>query len=127
MDSTLTPSAGCKNVTFQPDIELSISNEGAFPVKNPRVVSNGKRKWSTMVGIIAEAHAGAASDTERMFLGWDFLRGLHYHSYPLFGDDELHDPVKYFNIYGTGFCDDAGHSYCSLNWHANFTGASSCN
>ena len=36
-------------------------------------------------------------------------------------NNELHDPVKYLNMYGTGFCDDAGNSFCSLNWHANFT------
>lgn len=74
-----------------------------------------------MTDIIAEAHAGAQDDTDRMFFGWDFLRQLHYHSYPLFGGNELHDPVKYFNMYGTGFCDDAGNNFVSLNFHANFT------
>jgi hypothetical protein len=110
MDRTMTHSASCKNVTFQPDVELSIANVGRAPVRNPRVVSNGQRRWFSMEGIIAEAHAGAADDTERMFLSWDFLRDLHYHSMPLFGENELHDPVKYFNMYGTGFCDDAGHN-----------------
>eukprot|EP01046_Picozoa_sp_COSAG06_P052608 COSAG06_NODE_8881_length_2043_cov_1.081790_2_plen_317_part_00 len=115
--------ASCKNVTFQPDIELSIENVGSTLVVNPRVVSNGRRKWFKMQDIITEAHADARDDTDRLFFGWDFLRQLHYHSYPLFGNNELHDPVKYFNMYGTGFCDDAGNNFVSLNWHANFTAA----
>ena len=51
-----------------------------------------------MADIIAEAHSGAQDDTDRVLFGWDFLRHLHYHSYPLFGENELHDPVKYFNM-----------------------------
>ena len=140
MDNTLTPSANCKNVTYQPDIEIAITNQGMQPVKNPRVVSNGRRRWFTMEGehrqkvlsrfvhapdtisdIVQDAHFSARDDTDRMFLSWDFLRAVHYHSEPLFGNNELHDPVKYLNMYGTGFCDDAGNSFCSLNWHANFT------
>ena len=71
--------------------------------------------------IVRDAHSGARDDTDRMFLSWNFLRSVHYHSEPLFNSNELHDPVKYLNLYGTGFCDDAGNSFCSLNYHANFT------
>ena len=104
-------------------MELSIENRGSFAVHNPRVVSNGKRRWFTMADIVAEAYAGAATDSEKMYRSWNFERQVHYHSMPLFGENELHDPVKYFNMYGTGFCDDAGNNFVSLNWHGGFTAA----
>ena len=153
MESTLTPSASCKNISFQPNVEVSLTNLGAAPVKNPRLASNGQRRWHNITSIAAEAYAGAgpgASQQERALAGWDFERQvrrscsmqlrnhapaptfhmtalfslwlwctaqLHYHSMPLFGQEELHDPVKYFNMYGSGFCDDAGNSFCSLAFH----------
>ena len=76
-----------------------------------------------MADIVAEAYAGAATDSEKMYRSWNFERQVHYHSMPLFGENELHDPVKYFNMYGTGFCDDAGNNFVSLNWHGGFTAA----
>ena len=65
----------------------------------------------------SQAAADQTVEQERALSGWDFIRHQHYHSMPLFGGDELHDPVKYFNMYGTGFCDDAGNSFASLAFH----------
>jgi hypothetical protein len=121
MQSTLTTSASCKRITFMPSVEISIANTGSHPVINPRVISNGRRRWYNMAEIVTEATKGARDDTERMYFIWDFVRRQHYHSVPLFDQEELHDPVKYFNMYGTGFCDDAGNNFCSICWHANFT------
>ena len=77
MESTLTPSASCKNISFQPNVEVSLTNFGNQPVRSPRLTSNGKRRWHNITSIATEAYAGAgtgASEQERALAGWDFER-----------------------------------------------------
>ncbi len=45
---------------------------------------------------------------------WTFLMDRSYHYWPARGDAELHDPVKFLNVYGYGLCDDAAENFAAL-------------
>lgn len=119
-DNTTTRRHGTFQVAFQPNLSLSVENTGETPVVNPRVLVNGKRRWWSMEDLLREILAGAESDQEKALLIWDFVRKNRHHDDPIFGDDELHDPVKLLSVFGGGLCDDAGAVGCSLFYHAGF-------
>ncbi|MCC6144786.1 MAG: hypothetical protein IT368_13345 [Candidatus Hydrogenedentes bacterium] len=108
MDNTLTREHGNWRIGFQNNERLVISNTGAIPIVNPRVIINGERQWHDWQSMLEEFTRGAKNDQEKIYLIYDGLRNGRYHDYPLFGDNEYHDPVRFLNIYGGGFCDDSG-------------------
>lgn len=118
MDNTTTRYYETFEIGFQPNISLTIENTGKTPVVNPRVVTNGKRRWWCMEELLDEILAGAANDQEKALLTWDYVRRHRHHDYPIFADDELHDPVKMLCVFGAGLCDDSGSVGCSLLYHA---------
>jgi hypothetical protein len=122
MDNTGTRHHETWHITFQNNISLEIENTGDVPVKNPRIVTNGKRKWHTTDSMIEEFTAGAKNDQERIYMIWEGLRQNRHHDYPLFGGD-YHDPVRFLNVYGGGFCDDSSASGAALYSTAGFNGA----
>ncbi len=120
MENTRTlPCSNCY-VAFQPNVALTIENIGDTPVKNPRLVINGRGDWSTFDRLLAEFTRGAKTDQEKVYFIWQHMRENLYHETPLFGDAEPHDPVKLFNIFGFNLCDDAGNAGCSLFYYAGF-------
>ncbi|MFP4502652.1 MAG: hypothetical protein ACLFTT_16785 [Candidatus Hydrogenedentota bacterium] len=123
MDNTATRRHSNWEIAFQNNVELSISNVGGAPVKNPRIITNGARRFHSWESMLAEFTEGATSDQERIYLIWEGLRQHRHHDYPLFSNDEYHDPVRFLNIYGGGFCDDAGKVGSALYYGAGFTGA----
>jgi hypothetical protein len=108
MDNTMTREHGCWKIGFQNNLLLRIENTGEVPVENPRIVINSQRDWHDWQSILAEFTRGAQNDQEKVYLIYDGLRNNRHHDYPLFGDNEYHDPVRFLNIYGGGFCDDSG-------------------
>ncbi len=120
MDNTTTRGCGSYDVAFQPNISLVIENIGLAPVVDPWIVINGVRDWRTADSIIAEAVAGAEGEQDKLMLLYEFIRSNRYHDLPLFERDELHDPVKHFNSYGAGLCDDMGSVTCALAFRAGF-------
>ena len=121
MDNTTTRGYPLYEVAFQPNISLEIENTGETPVEAPRIVINGLRDWRTIDSMIAEAVRGAANAQDSLFMLYEFARSNRYHDRPLFQGDELHDPVKHFNMYAAGFCDDIGRVMCALAYGAGFT------
>ena len=120
MDNTTTRGCGSYQVAFQPNISLVIENIGDAPVEDPWIVINGVRDWRNIATLVAEATRGARDDQDKLFLLYEFARSNRYHDLPLFLRDELHDPVKHFNSYGAGLCDDMGSVTCALAYRAGF-------
>jgi hypothetical protein len=86
---------------------VTILNVGTDVVVNPRVVVNGKRKWHHIEDMMAEIVKPDMTDREKALAIWQFLVDNRYHDQPAHNDVELHDPVRYLNVYGYGFCDDS--------------------
>lgn len=123
MDNTLTRAYDGVRIAFQNNESLTIANTGAEPVVNPRVVTNDQRRWWSLDSLLDEILEGAGDDQEKALFIYDYVRRNTYHDYPLFTGDELHDPVRYLNEFGAGFCDDAGFVGCSLFFHAGLNRA----
>jgi hypothetical protein len=122
-ENTRTLSHGNCSIAFQPNIALTIENTGDVPVKNPRLVLNDHGNWYTFDSLLAEFTRGAKTDQEKVYFIWQNMRENLYHETPLFANDEPHDPVRLFNIFGFNLCDDAGNAGCSLFYHAGFMGS----
>jgi hypothetical protein len=118
MDNTTTRSYETFSIAFQNNVSLAIANTGDTTVKNPRIISNDKRRWWCMEELLNEILADAKNDQDRAFFIYDFVRNHRHHDDPIFQDDELHDPVKMLNVFGAGLCDDSGAVGCSLFYHA---------
>ncbi|GAH33800.1 unnamed protein product, partial [marine sediment metagenome] len=121
MDNTTTRGYPSYEVAFQPNISLEIYNVGTTPVIDPWIVINDVRDWRNIDSIVAEATSGAVDEQDRLMLLYEFARSHRYHDNPLFPGDEMHDPVKHFNSYCAGFCDDIGRVTCALAYRAGFT------
>ncbi len=119
MDNTTTRHHETWNIDFQNNVALTIENTGSVPVLNPRVVTNGKRNWHSVESMIAEFTEGARNEQEKIYMIWESLRQNRHHDYPLFGAD-YHDPVRFLNVYGGGFCDDSSASGAALYSTAGF-------
>ncbi len=121
MDNTTTRLYETFQIAFQNNLSLTVANTGDSIVKNPRVVTNGERRWWSMEELLGEILQGAKDDQEKALLIWDFVRRHRHHDDPIFVDDELHDPVKMLNVFGAGLCDDSGYVGCSLLHHAGLS------
>tara|TARA_R110002111_G_scaffold261984_1_gene336552 strand:+ start:8793 stop:10475 length:1683 start_codon:yes stop_codon:yes gene_type:complete len=53
-------------------------------------------------------------EEEKALAIWKFLIDWRYHFTPPEQGDELHDPVKFLNVYGYGFCDDCATNFAVL-------------
>ena len=122
MDNTATRQHATWTIAFQNNIALVLENTGDVPVKNPRVITNDKRKWYSVAAMLKEFTQGAKNDQDRIYLIWEGLRQHRHHDSPLFGDD-FHDPVRFLNIYGGGLCDDSSASGAALYSTAGFNKA----
>ena len=120
MDNTATRICSTWQIAFQNNIALTIANTGNIPVENPRVIANGKRRWYSDEAILEEFTRGAKNDQERIYLIYEGMRQNRHHDTPLYADDEYHDPVRFLNIYGGGFCDDSGKCGSALFYLAGF-------
>lgn len=124
MDNTSTRKHETWDIGFQNNLSLLIENTGSTTVVNPRIITNGKRQWQTAESILAEFTAGAKDDQEKIYMIWEGLRQNRHHDDPLFEGPDYHDPVRFLNIYGGGYCDDSGASGASLYDLAGFNAAS---
>ena len=118
MDNTTTRSYATFDIAFQNNVSLTLANTGITTIHNPRIITNGKRRWWCMEELLNEILAFAKNDQEKAFFIYDFVRNHRHHDDPIFTDDELHDPVKMLNVFGAGLCDDSGSVGCSLFYHA---------
>ena len=54
------------------------------------------------------------TDEQKALAIWQFLADWRHHYYPAEGGNEVHDPVKFINVYGYGFCDDSARNFAGL-------------
>lgn len=118
MDNSMTSFFDSIEITFQNNESLTIANTGDVSVHNPRVVANSRGRWWSMTSLLEEILEGAETDQEKALHIYEFVRKNRYHDDFVFSGDELHDPVRFFNEFGGGFCDDSGFVGCSLFYHA---------
>ena len=90
---------------------VTIRNLGEDLVNNPRIIVNGRKQWSTTADIVDEVIDDGMSDREKALALWHFLVDNRHHSRPAHNAIEMHDPVRYLNVYGYGFCDDSAAVY----------------
>ncbi len=93
---------------------VTIRNRGEDVVVNPRVVMNGKRDWFSTPSILEEALEPGMSKREKAVAIWKFLKDNRYHYTPAHDHIEVHDPVRFLNVYGYGFCDDSATNFMVL-------------
>lgn len=120
MDHTATRLHGDWEIAFQNNLSLTLANTGKVPVENPRVILNNRGRWHSWEAMLDEFTRGARNAQERIYLIYEGLRQNRHHDYPLFAGDEYHDPVRFLNIYGGGFCDDSGKVGSALFYGAGF-------
>ncbi|MDX2475697.1 MAG: hypothetical protein QNL91_18555 [Candidatus Krumholzibacteria bacterium] len=118
MDNTLTRKFDNVDIAFQNNESLVIANTGDTTVRNPRVVANDRGRWWSLETLLSEILAGAENNQEKALLIYEFVKNNRYHDYPIFVGDEMHDPVRFLNEFGGGFCDDSAFVGCSLFKHA---------
>lgn len=109
-DSTYTVRAG----GLTRNREVTIRNVGEEVVRNPRLTVNGRKQWFTTGDILKEVLDDSMTDRDKAVAIWSFLKENRYHDQPAHNDIEIHDPVRYLNVYGYGFCDDSATNFMAL-------------
>jgi hypothetical protein len=93
---------------------LRISNAGDRTITNPKLSVNGVEGWHDIKQILAQVLDGHVKPQDRAKAIFQFVVENRQHDEPPVEDDEPHDPVKFFNVYGYGFCDDAATNFGKL-------------
>lgn len=86
---------------------VTLRNRGSQLVVNPRIVVNGRRDWFNAATILEEILEPGMSDREKALAIWQLMRDHRFHDVPAHRSMELHDPTRFLNGYGYGWCNDA--------------------
>jgi len=79
-----------------------------------KLAGKGWPDLTTAEGMLKSILRPEMTDEQKALAIWKFLVDWRYHYYPAEGGDEVHDPVKFVNVYGYGFCDDSASNFASL-------------
>jgi hypothetical protein len=102
---------------------IRMRNTGPVSIVHPWVVANGVGDWFSAQSITREAIDGETNMEAAALRLWEFIRKNRYHFPPVTEDIEVHSPVRFFNVYGYGFCDDAANNMECMAKLAGFPGA----
>ncbi|MCX7047201.1 MAG: hypothetical protein NTX50_17145 [Candidatus Sumerlaeota bacterium] len=80
----------------------------------PKLAIKGWPDLSSAQGMLGSILTPGMTEEQKAIAIWRFLVDWRYHYYPADGGDEMHDPVKFINIYGYGFCDDSANNFAVL-------------
>ncbi len=87
---------------------ITLSNIGEDLVVDPWVTIAGAKDWFSTPRILDEILQPPMTDRDKALAIWAFLKDNRYHDEPAHtGAFETHDPVRFLNVYGYGFCDDS--------------------
>ena len=100
---------------------ITIRNLGDEIVVDPRIVVNGRKNWFSTDSILEEILEPGMSKRDKALAIWRFVVDNRYHDQPVHHHVETHDPVRLFNVYGYGFCDDAATNFMVLAEKARLT------
>ena len=98
---------------------ITIRNLGDEIVVDPRIIVNGRKDWFSVDSILAEILEPGMSKRDKAIAIWRFVVANRAHDQPAHHHVEMHDPVRFFNVYGYGFCDDAATNFMVLAKKAN--------
>ncbi len=87
-----------------------MENSGSVDIVNPWIVANQVRDWFSENTIVEEALQGETDPRRKAFRIWRFIRDKRYHANPAETGCEIHAPVRFFNVYGYGYCDDCAYN-----------------
>ncbi len=93
---------------------ITIRNLGDEIVVDPRIVVNGRKDWFSTDSIVGEILEPGMSKRDKALAIWRFVVDNRRHDQPVHHHVEAHDPVRLFNVYGYGFCDDAATNFMVL-------------
>ena len=93
---------------------ITLSNIGEDLVVNPWVTVGGKKDWFSTPRILDEILHPPMTDRDKALAIWAFLRDNRYHDEPAQNVKDVHDPVRFLNVYGYGFCDDSATNFMVL-------------
>jgi len=82
---------------------------------SPSWKRKGAPDLSSQEAILASILKPGMNAEEKSLAIWKFLVDWRYHYNPAEQGDELHDPVKFLNVYGYGFCDDCATNFVVLS------------
>jgi hypothetical protein len=80
----------------------------------PRLSVDGWPDLTSSEGILASILKPGMSAEEKSLAIWKFLVNWRFHHYPAEQGNEVHDPVRFINVYGYGFCDDSARNTAAL-------------
>lgn len=93
---------------------LVIRNADRETAVIPRLSMKGWPDLTSGDGILGSILKPGMGDEEKSVAIWKFLVDWRYHHYPAEQGDEIHDPVRFINVYGYGFCDDSARNTAAL-------------
>ncbi len=93
---------------------ITIRNLSDKIVVDPRIIVNGRKNWFSNDTILAEILEPRMSKQDRAIAIWRFVVDNRAHDQPVHDHVESHDPARFFNAYGYGFCDDAATNFMVL-------------
>lgn len=84
----------------------------------PRVTVQGWPDLSSTRALADSLIKPGMTDEQKAIAFWQFIVKWRYHYLPAeeaeLKGNELHDPIKYINVYGYGFCDDSAKNIANL-------------
>jgi len=86
---------------------IRIENLGPELLRDPRLQINESADWFDQPSLLAGALKPGMTDRAKAVALWQFVVAARQHGRPAHPSAELHEPVKFLNVYGAGFCDDA--------------------
>ncbi len=80
----------------------------------PHLKHSGEPDLTSIASMLSSVTNAEMSDEQKCLAIWKLLVDWRYHNYPAEDGAEIHDPVKFLNVYGYGFCDDSAATFCEL-------------
>lgn len=93
---------------------LTLRNLDSRVGVTPDLREHGAPDLRSKEGMIRSLLEPGMTPERKSIAVWKFLVDRSYHFWPARDDAEMHDPVKFLNVYGYGFCDDAAENFAAL-------------
>lgn len=105
---------------FEPNIRLSLRNNGSGIIPHVHLTLNNRGDWWDQQSLRSEMLKNLPP-TEYSLALWRFASENSFHSFSPenAGDFEDRDPIKFFTLYGYGFCSDITGAMAGLAWLSN--------
>ncbi len=95
-------------------VRLTFTNRDDRLKVIPHLKHQGDPDLTSIESILNSILETGMSDEQKCLAIWKMLVDWRYHHYPAEGGAEIHDPVKFLNVYGYGFCDDSAATFSVL-------------